>query len=338
VALGAEGTEPIRIDYRAEPGCPSAQEFNQQVFRRTASARLASSGDTARTFVVVIERRGTGLVGSLVVRQVDGTTESREVAGPACREVATVLALATALAIDPRASLAPVDDAVSMPTLPAEPPNPATPSNAESPQSARGSDHAPSSGEGDGGPSEPEDEEPYEDLDPYVLALGPVLEGGVTPRVAVGGSATIGWRSPSGRGALSAVGVELSFLRAPGHSGGLPTSSFQLAFVRPELCSVALKWHRVSGVAPCLGSELGIVTGWGENVPIADSRSRFWATIDMGLRLHQALGATWFVELEASVVLPITRYHYVFRDPTTRIFSVPSAAGVGGVRLGARLW
>jgi hypothetical protein len=37
------------------------------------------------------------------------------------------------------------------------------------------------------------------------------------------------------------------------------------------------------------------------------------------------------------VVLPITRYEFVFRDPTTRFFSIPSAAGAGGVRVGARL-
>jgi len=316
-ALAADATEPIRIDYRAEVGCPSAYAFNAQVFRRTASARLATGGDTARTFIVSIERRGNTLVGSLVVRQSDGTTESREVAGPDCGEVAKVLALATALAIDPQASLAPPSEVSEPP--PPEPlkPEPVTPREPA--------------------PREPE---PSTDDDraPWVVALGPTLEGGVTPRLAYGASAGIGWRSPSGRGALSALGVELTFVKPPSYQVGTARTSFQLLYARPELCSVALKWYAESGIAPCLGGEVGAVTGWGSDIPRAESRSRLWATVDMGLRLHQALGSAWFVEVEASVVLPITRYHYVFREPDTRIFVVPSAAVVGGVRVGARLW
>ena len=166
VAAAEDATEPIRIEYRAESGCPSADEFNAQVFRRTASARLATGGDTARTFIVRIERRGPSLVGSLVVRQTDGTTESREVAGPECGEVATVLALATALAIDPKASLAPA------PELPQrEPPVPPF----KPPEPGKGErQHAESPPPGEAGPHEGER--------PWSLLLGPTLENGITPR------------------------------------------------------------------------------------------------------------------------------------------------------------
>ena len=315
-AFAVDATEPIRIEYHAEVGCPSGYAFNAQVFRRTTSARLATGGDNARTFIVSIERRGNGLVGSLVVRQTDGTTESREVAGPDCGEVSKVLALATALAIDPQASLAPALEEAAPPPAP-EPPKPAPPTApppAEPPPRADG------------------------ERAPWVVALGPTLEGGVTPQPAYGGSVGFGWRSPSGLGALSALGVEATFLKPPSHRVGTARSSFQLLYARPELCSVGLEWHEESGVAPCLGAELGAVTGWGSDIAQADSRTRFWATVDMGLRLHQALGSVWFVEAELSVVLPITRYHYVFREPDTRIFVVPSAAAVGALRVGARLW
>jgi hypothetical protein len=323
-AGAADVTEPIRIEYRAELGCPSADDFNAQVFRRTTSARLATGGDTARTFIVNIERRGSALVGSLVVRQADGTTESREVAGPGCREVATVLALATALAIDPRASLAPDAD---LPPAPAPEPSPPV-----SPSESTASDAAPDE------TSSSEADLSDEDRRRWIVALGPSVEGGVTPLPAYGGSVAFGWRSPSGKGALSAFGVELTWLMPKTHRVGTAHSSFQLLYARPELCSVALRWHEESGIAPCLGAELGAVTGWGSDIAQADHHTRIWSTIDMGLRLHQALGAAWFVEADAGVVLPITRYHYVFHDPETRIFTVPSAAVTGGLRVGARLW
>ncbi len=79
------------------------------------------------------------------------------------------------------------------------------------------------------------------------------------------------------------------------------------------------------------------MTGWGSNLPHSSTRSRAWASFDLGLRLHQALGATWFVEGDLSAVLPITRWTYVFREPDIQIFRVPSAAVNGGLRLGARL-
>jgi hypothetical protein len=322
-------TEPIRIDYRAETSCPSSDDFNAQVFRRTASARLATGGDTARTFIVVIERRGAGFVGSLVVQQTDGTTESREVAGPQCREVATVLALATALAIDPQASLAPSSTGTNASESPLGEP---APLQGEQPESHTRTDTSPDSG-GD----EAAEPSPSRPLDPWVLVLGPTLEGGVTPRLAYGASAGFGWRATGGSRAVSSVGVELTFLRAPAGTSDRATSSFQLVYARPGLCSVALRWDRVSGIAPCLGAEVGLLTGWGKNIPFAWTRSRVWAAIDMGLRLHQALGTTWFLEAEASVVLPITRYEFVFRDPTTHVFTIPSAAGTGGLRVGVRL-
>lgn len=325
VGLAAGATEPIRIEYHAEVGCPSVDDFNAQVFRRTTSARLATNGDFARTFVVTIGRRGGSLVGSLVVRQADGTTESREVAGPDCGEVATVLALATALAIDPQASLAPAPAPTASEQAP-EPPKPPQPE--VTPE-----------------PAQPPEPSGSDLRAPWVASLGPTLEGGVTPGIAYGGSASFGWRAAHADDPISALGVELTFLRSPKHAVGATapgtggaSASFQLVYAEPTLCSVVLAWQDVSGIAPCVGAELGAVTGWGAGLPHSSTRSRAWLTFDLGLRLHQALGASWFVEGDVSAVLPITRYAYVFREPDTDIFRVPSAAVSGALRLGARLW
>ncbi|HEV8548923.1 MAG TPA: hypothetical protein VGQ57_07845 [Polyangiaceae bacterium] len=316
-AQSGNATEPIRIEYHAEPGCPSADEFNTQVFRRTASARLATSGDAARTFIVSIGRRGHGLTGSLFIRQADGTTESREVAGPDCGEVAKVLALATALAIDPQASLSvePEPDRAPAPPL--------TPPASEPAASAR--------------PTSAEPELPAESGAPWSIALGPSLEAAVAPRVAFGGTLELGWR-PRSVGPISAAGVELWYLRTAEHHTETAKSVFQYYYVRPSLCSVVLRWQEESGIAPCVAFELGAVTGTGSHVPVSTSDTRLWAAGDLGLRLFQTLGPQWFVEADGSIVLPFTRYEYVFTDPDTHVYSVPGAASAVSLRLGARLW
>lgn len=319
-AHAADVTEPIRIEYHAEPGCPSADEFNAQVFRRTSSARLATSGDVARTFIVGIERRANGLAGSLVIRQADGTTESRQVVGPECGEVATVLALATALAIDPQASL--TADPVDVPPVTPEPPPPPL----KKPESEAGTL---------GGASPPPSEDDTSAR--WIVALGPTVEAAIAPRVAFGGTVELAWRAPGG-GAVSSAGLELTYLGTSTYHSGTTASTFNYMYARPSLCSVALRWQAESGIAPCLASELGAVTGSGTNVPSGSTRTRIWATVDVGLRLFQTLGPQWFVELEGGVVLPITRYRYVFLDPNTPVYSVPSAASLASLRLGARLW
>jgi hypothetical protein len=304
--------EPIRIEYRAEAGCPSADEFNAQVFRRTTSARLATSGELARTFIVTIERRGNGLTGSLIISQADGTSESREVAGPGCSEVATVLALATALAIDPQASLA-----TEPPPAPAPKPEPAPPPPPTKVAPA---------------PAEPE----VKDVAGFVASLGPALEAGIAPRVTFGGTLELAWRAAPGE-ALSSAGVELTYLRAPKHEVGTAETTFQFIYARPSLCSMAFHWSRGSGIAPCLASELGAVTGSGTGLPHAATHTRFWATVDLGVRVIQSLGRHWFVAVDGAAVLPLTRYEYVFEDPNTPVYAVPSVASFASVRFGARL-
>jgi hypothetical protein len=318
VAQAGAATEPIRIEYHAEPGCPSADEFNTQVFRRTASARLATSGDTARTFIVSIGRRGHGLTGSLFIRQADGTTESREVAGPDCGEVAKVLALATALAIDPQASLSVEPDSDRAPPPPLTPPptEPAPPHAAPPPA-------APEPPQGPGAP--------------WLVAAGPSLEAAVAPSVAFGGTLEFGWR-PRRIGPISTAGLELTYLRTAEHHTQTAKSVFQYYYVRPALCSLALRWEEESGIAPCAGLEFGAVTGTGSHVPVASSHTRLWAAGDLGLRLFQALGRQWFFELDGGIVLPFTRYDYLFTDPETHVYSVPGVASAVSMRVGARLW
>jgi hypothetical protein len=314
-ALARAETEAIRIEYRAPPECPSAAEFRAQVFQRATSARLASDGDAAaRTFVVSIERRGEGVAGSLVVRE-SGASGAREVAGAQCGAVATVLALATALAIDPRASGLSQEPAEKQAAAPA-PPVAATVGLAP----------------------EPSSDEPSERTSARLsAALGPSLESGVGPRLSLGGAVQLEWHSARQGSPLSAFGVELAWLEAPAYGVNGASSSFRFLLARPVLCSFELAPVSVFSVSPCLGVELGAVTGSGADLPAPSTETRLWAAGDALLRARLSASDAWFVELDGVLVLPFTRYNFVFREPDTQIYRVPTLAFSAGLRLGARL-
>src|SRR5688572_23424682 len=98
--------EPILLEYSADVGCPSGSEFERMVFERAHSARPALDKEPARLFTVTIQKTNRGVQGSLTVREA-GVSLVRQVRGKSCRQLASVLALAAALAIDPAADLAP---------------------------------------------------------------------------------------------------------------------------------------------------------------------------------------------------------------------------------------
>lgn len=308
-------TEAIRVEYQGAAGCPSSSEFLRQVFRRTSSARLVPESESARTFVIVIEKAESGLVGSLVIRETNGTTVARKVTGASCEDVAGVLALATALAIDPNAALAP-DDGATEPDPEPRPPEP--PASTPRPEP----------------PPEPESKEEGAAFW-YGAAVGPSLLGLVAPRVAVGGSVGV-HAFRSGRSALSSFGATVSFLKALDARLGNATIAHQLLFARPEACLLALGPLDDVALMPCFGVEVGVVTARGENLAMEESSTRLWATADWIVRLRLLPAETWFVVLDASLVLPITRWSFVVRDPTTRVHTVPTIAVAGSAMAGFR--
>jgi hypothetical protein len=305
-------TEAIRVEYQGAPGCPGSSEFLRQVFRRTSSARLVPESESARTFVIVIDKAASGLVGSLVIRETNGTTVARKVTGASCADVAAVLALATALAIDPNAALAP-DDGQAEPAEPETPePSPAPPLSPLPPRR--------------------EEESPFW----YGTALGPSLIGLVAPRVAVGGSLAVhAFRTD--RAPLASLGATVSFQKALDSRLGSATISHQFLFIRPEACLLALGPLDEVALMPCIGTELGAVTGRGSNLAVEESSTRFWATADWIVRLRVVPADAWYLSLDASLVLPITRWSFVVRDPTTRVHTIPPIAAAGSAMLGLAL-
>lgn len=357
--LGCEGVaradiEPIRIEYKAPTGCPSASQFQRQVFARTTAARLAGPNETARAFSVELERKGARVVGSLTVYEPDGVSNARTFAGSQCRQVALVLALATALAIDPRAELTPHEEPGiepgaepgEEPGLGDEPGDPirdgASPSEVSS-----GSGSGPPASKpvvNDGGTSGPIDPEVIDPPDlrlppeppprhAFGVALGPRVAAGTTPRVAFGPALQL---TAYTRGVVSSLGVELAWLGTQTEHISGAGADFTFLLARPQFCMSNTALSARVGLRPCFSGEFGSVTGMGSALPRETTAQRFWAALEVVMRMDIELSDPWFLGLDAGVAVPLSRYRFVFETPVTSIYDVAPITPVAALTLGLR--
>jgi hypothetical protein len=263
----------------------------------------------------------------MVVRQDGMSTVARRVSGKDCEEVARALALATALAIDPEAALTtpeasgPGGSTVDAPgttdrTPETRPKDPARPTD------------EPPAGSGAGASTS---------VRRAALLFGPSLAFGPSPTPGFGASAAVEWSSPSPVVLPSALGAELVFLTSAEHTVAGAGSSFDFVFARPYVCTLGLALGANVGLVPCIGGALGAVVASGSRIASPATETRFWAAGELALRLDMALGDDWFVDASGGVVLPFTRYRFLFRTPDTRIHHVPAVTATAGLRIGRRL-
>ena len=335
-SMGADVKEPIRIQYHAATSkdCPSRSEFEAQVFDRTRSARAAEEGESARTFIIRLRRDGARVTGSLVIQEMDGATMARRVSGSECEDVATVLALATALAIDPRAELAPGE------TLGAE-------HEYENEAPDYESEAEPGEASREVTASESPAEQPPAEFPPppvsssglsYIWvprwSLGASAAFAAAPKPALGPSGLISWRS-SNSPVLGEVGLEVAVRYASAALVEGARAAFWFYAARPMLCTSGVRFGASLQAAPCLVLEAGAVTGAGSEITNASRQTRFWATGEVLLRFDAALGSGWFCNLDAGVASPLTRYKFVFQNPETRIYEAPLLVATTALRFGA---
>jgi hypothetical protein len=356
---GAAESEAIRIDYRAEASCPGADQFVADVLRRAPRARIASAGESARTFVIAISRTDTGFEGSLSVQGESSSTAARRVTGARCAEVAEVLALSTAIAVDPSAASEPrppsSSGSANTGTAPrassentgssskSDPPSAGTTTRDESRSSTK---PAPEPEDREREEREEREEpEPYDPGPSYDYAsrrsgasilVGPELHTGVGPSLARGVVLGIEAASPNQGAWLSSLGIEFGYLALSTSRVGGAASSFELFVARPRLCGPALRASRIS-LGACLSAELGLLTGSGSEIAFPESTNRLWAGAALPVRLQVDLSRTWLVEVTGGPVLAVTRDEFVFQNPDTEIYQVPLVGFSGGLRVGARL-
>lgn len=308
--------EPILLEYGADEGCPSSSQFERMVFKRTHSARPASSDERARVFTISLRHVGSRVQGSLTVREGEQSLV-RRVTGNSCKELASVLALATALAIDPLAELSPEVESADQDALePATDPDP-QPGTPPSTQPSTATDPSvevavtPL-------PYDPPDALPSEPIETTVaLSLGPELEWAATPNVAFGPSLGVELHAP----ALGwTLGVALSALLTSDERVSDADANFRLFAARIQTCGLALRWHDIVQGGPCLGLQLGDLNASSSRIPFPEEVHKLWATIGVHFRVLVALDEHWHLHADVGPNLVLTQYRFTIEDPTTRIF------------------
>ncbi len=329
---------PILIDYHAAPGCPGEDVFLDEILWRSSVVRLASPWERDVLLVEArLTQRGALHSGRLSLgRGRDRTT--REIQGESCDEVVSALALVTALAVDPRASMA------------RKRPSP-SPSSSPAPAPASGALAA----------APPGRSSPFAALPllvpPELLAtpLPALLSAqravpvpvpvhwfagarfstafAVTPRPLFGGGLFA--ERAIGLFAWLRAGIDLAatgtFTAGPGDVWFLHAAG------RVEGCAFRLRLYAKLSVIPCLGLEGGALHGEGVVAGSITKVSHLtvpWAAAGALPRFAIDLGAA-VLELQGGPTLPLVRRSFTFENPNYVIHDLPAVTL--GLTLGARV-
>lgn len=334
-------TEPIHLEYAAVAGCPSRAEFERRVFTRTLAARLTSQQEASRVFSVTLRRTAQGFNGSLVIRERDGANVERQLSGKRCDDLASVLALASALAIDPRAQLAEVPSSEDA----ARDPSAWDAEDAARPRSSSGTrtgSRGAGSSSSSADPDAPRSEATYADYRsfrtgprPQRLGVGPRFVLGVGPQPSTG--VALHWAHELYAAASRpSLGLELAWLYTPDEVVRGATAELRLWLARPQGCPLGWQLGDVLVVSPCVVAELGALSGRGTGLPEGTSITRFWAAAELLVRLESPPDRTWLASLDLGALFPFTRYRFQFDAPETRIHDVPAVTPSAALRVGVR--
>jgi hypothetical protein len=307
VALGARAAfaEPVKnveLDYAATPGCPDRSAFIGMVAKRTDLAKFDAAPPDVR-LSVALEANGSSAVGHLRVTSPERTA-ARTIDGSSCEEVASALALITALAVDPSPRALETD----APPAPPEPPKPVVSIEPPAP------------------PPPPRPEPPSWTPPPIAKAPPPgttvdfalggafALDVGPAPRPLVGGAVSLELRW-LGRVAwsLRTSGV---FEIAPAFDFESTTASFSLLRGRVDGC--VYRFHPVQAFAlwPCVLGEAGAVESSVVRLepPNRSDKTTPWGALGFFARaeLIPASGVT--IELSIGPSFPLSPAQYLFGE------------------------
>lgn len=303
--------EPVRFDYHAPAECPAESAFAARVWERSTRARAAWPGELARSFRVTFSLDVDGSVGRVDFVDAEGAPVTRSVRGASCDEVASGIALVTALAIDAR-----TEPGVNA-TPAASPPARAMPIATPAPPAAR----------------------PPRAVRTYAPSRAQLTAG-------IGGG-YVGWLGPGGgvgvdlfvAGALSKRGpaLRLSGLHVlASGSAGAREARFRAWGGRVDVCPLTA----VTGVfffQPCGGVDFGTLQASGvKSAALPEPRDGSAAFLDALLigRLGAVLERRLVLELRGELARPVLTHEFRFERPREVVFRPPflavgASAGVG---------
>ncbi|OJY21093.1 MAG: hypothetical protein BGO98_14055 [Myxococcales bacterium 68-20] len=308
-----EEAEPIRLEYTADAACPSRDEMVDRIASYTTRWTLASE-NWRRKFVVRVDRRGAVFSGRLEITSSRHASVRRTIEGDSCSDVATGLAIAVALAIDPYASpVAHEEPPAGEPSESADAPTPAPPQTAVAPpasppEAPKTAQEVPPRTE-----SRPRASPPVP-LRPPALSVAFGARGGANGAVS-GVLADVGvfvelawtppfehihWLSPSIR-----LGGKHSFTRTAEVGPSDVLINWKAGFV--EACPGHVALGPRLRVSTCLAAHAGILSAHVRDAPGVEATRRSW--FDYGAVAHARWLAhpRFFVEVVGGAVIPLVR-------------------------------
>jgi hypothetical protein len=289
--------EVVELQYVAPSGCPARDRVEAAIRARTPNVRLAAQA--RRVFAITIEAAADGFHGTLVVDRI----ADKELSAPRCDDLATALALVTALAIDPTAS------ALARPTSPGT-------------GGTGGAGEAVEAVEA-GGPAEA-----GERAWSFEADLDGMVEAGVSPgalfAAVIEGRATVRrtyqleLAAIAGRDSTARDGAQAQFTWLAARLGGcrrwLPWSG----------SGRRGRWGMTAGA--CGNFEVGAVRARGEMIVNQRDLTRLWLAAGVHASAQVPLGSRIFGQLQLGASLPLVRDRYLFA-PNVEVHETPSVTG-----------
>ena len=326
LVTGNAWAESVYLDYSATPGCPSRDEFERQVQERTALVQFVHEPHSGRFFKVYAGVESTLAVGRLTSGRGNEAGSAREVSSQSCEHVVAALALITALAIDPNASVAPL-----LPPTAAFPsenvttqPVPDAPSPVPLEPSTNGSAAPPFNPIVKGGGTQRQ-------TSLIALGVGARLGGSLwlTSPVTPLGTFGVSLFAENTQPTLYAAAVQLTFgytRSTTVHTENSASARFEILSAELAYCPLRFELSPRATLRPCAALEGGQLTGTGSAGNVLDyagSQHRRWWAISELARLQVRLRSGWQFFSEAGLSEPFWHYRFVFLRPEVPIANVP---------------
>jgi hypothetical protein len=304
--------EIVELHYDAPAGCPARSAFESAVLERTPNVRLAAPAH--RVFAVTIEATADGYRGALVVDRV----ADKELAAPRCDDLATALALVTALAIDPTAAPPRPGNSASHVDPTGAAPGPAGAVGVPIPRDSAARNDPVSPAASHVEPTRPDRRRARAHAS-HETDAGAMIARGVSPdslfAVMVEGRAILGGAYPLELAAL--IGRDTA-------ARGGARAQFTWFAARLGACRL---WHlREVAVDACGHFEAGVVRASGEQIINQRDLTRLWLASGLHGAARYPLGSRGFGVLQVGASLPLVRDRYLFA-PNVTVHETPAVAG-----------
>lgn len=299
-------------------------------------ARRARGNEPAQRIAVSIEKRHARWVGTLSLQAPGGEPARRRVSAASCRELASVLALVAALAIDPEASTARL-----------RPPKPPAPKPAPQPKPKLKLKSAPPPRHEPRPPAvEVVPPAPRRVAAPVRWRFGAGVQTGFVGAVAPGVSPELRALATFARERRGAWAPELAIsVAVAGRTSSTAPTSTTFTWITARLDACPVVWRALPdlGVRPCVGFDAGALladSAQKSTVFQSDStQSTLWLSGD-GLLAVEWRAAS-FLELRGSggVLVPLLRRPFVFDQAgggSSQVYRAPPVGGEG--ELGLVFW